>query len=35
MQQTLMPEFQELQEPLIEHLNAVADRILKQVVSCE
>ncbi len=30
--ETLWPEFQELDQTLIEHLNAVADRIVKQVV---
>jgi len=29
---TLWPEFQELDKTLVEHLNAVADRILTQVV---
>jgi hypothetical protein len=33
VKQTLWPEFQELQDTLVEHLNAVADRILKQVVN--
>jgi ABC-type ATPase with predicted acetyltransferase domain len=32
VKQTLWPEFQELQDTLVEHLNAVADRILKEVV---
>lgn len=33
VKQTLWPEFQELQNTLVEHLNEVADRILKQVVN--
>lgn len=35
VEKTLWPEFQELQDTLIEHLNAVADRILKEVIKAD
>ncbi|MGC4118207.1 MAG: hypothetical protein QM765_27385 [Myxococcales bacterium] len=29
---TLLPEFRELEATLIEHLNAVADRVIREVI---